>query len=237
MKLLRKLGAWHIFVSGPGFPEKPLYHQDLEFGSPSEVQILYGEHGHLKSIVGFNKKGDKSSCEFEYIKAEKKILVTLKKNDLAQLIVSEWYSNKVLYMRCNHPENPNLDTETRVSVVPDQKYIYEYDVEIDIGQKTIQGIINSASLDIPDIVIEFSKEITALQSNLTIAAFEPIFAGILTMEAYKNSYFIPLNSNFPSDDDLSNLLAIVGDVKGIFITALFYMANRYVLSLEEEEES
>ncbi len=182
------LAPWHSYVAGPGFPENPLYHRDDKFGEVEHVNVNYDEDYKLKSIIAESKTGDNASVEFELIEELniKKMLCHLKKNSTTELTITEWFENDEVYLTFRRPNCEEYDVDINVALKYEK--IYEYDVKIQFNNRLFNGIIKAKSLDVPQVVLDFSKEISEMQSNITIAAADPAIIGIITMVAYKMFY-------------------------------------------------
>ena len=186
-EVVRKYAPWNIFTGGPGFPEKPLYHPDEEFGTPEHVELNYDEGNHIKSVIATNQNGDTASVEFELDDSDpqcKKMLCFLKKNSSVELTITEWFENNTIHLNTHHTQH---DIDISLTKVVDEISKYEAEIVID-GAVTHTGIIDTTKLEVPQIVIDYAETITAMDSDITIAALDPTINGILTMEAYKEDF-------------------------------------------------
>ncbi len=60
-----------------------------------------------------------------------------------------------------------------------------FDTTISFNGKTLNDIIKYGELDVPELIMNFAEEISAAQTNLSVAAFNERMVGILTIETYK----------------------------------------------------
>ena len=187
-QMVSNLAPWHSYVGGPDFPEKPLYSRNIEFKDVSNVAVNYDSKNKLQSIIAESIQGDNASVEFELVEepSPQKMVCTLKKNATTELIISEWFENDKMYLTFRRPNCTEYDID--ITVLPVNGEVYKFDVEIKFNNKLFKETIIAKSLDVPKIALDFSKEISSMQSILTISAADPRIIGVITMEAYKMFY-------------------------------------------------
>ena len=169
-EMVSNLAPWHSYIGGPNFPEKPLYSRDEEFSDVSNVAINYDSKNKLKSIIAESTKGDNASVEFELIEesTQKKMLCHLNKNGTTELIITEWFKDNKVYLTFRKPNCAEYDVD--INVIPINGKVYEFEVEIKFNNKLFKDKIKAKSLEVPQIALDFAKEISSIQSNLTVAA-------------------------------------------------------------------
>lgn len=187
-EMVNNIAPWHSFIGGPYFPEKPLYSRDKSFCDVNNVAINYDDKNKLQSIIAHSSLGDNASVEFELIEelTQKIMLCHFKKNSKTELTLAEWFDGQKLYLTFRKPNYAEFDVD--IIVIPVNGKIYEFDIEVKFNNKLFKENIKAKALDVPHIALDFAKEISSLQSDLTVAALDSKFIGIITMEAYKMFY-------------------------------------------------
>ncbi len=223
-EMVSNLAPWHSYIGGPDFPKKPLYSRDIKFSDVNNVAINYDSKNKLKSIIAQSTKGDNASVEFELIEesTQKKMLCHLKKNGTTELIITEWFEDNKVYITFRKPNCSEYDVD--IKVIPINGEVYEFDVEIKFNNKLFKDKIKAKSLDVPQIALDFAKEISSIQSNLTVAAADPKIIGIITMEAYKMFYQ-------ENRDIVGHIINLVGSIIGHLLTVCWGGIVIHIISL------
>lgn len=229
--LVKWMAPWQCYIGGPGFPEKPLYKTNQEFVSPKKVELNYTNDNQLKSIIVFNDNNDSASIEFELEKSDSediKVKGILKKNDIVELIITEYFDNNVIYLTLEHPQKKDYDIEISVKQVNGEKNKYE--MKILFYEKTLEGIIDTEQFEVPKIAVDFAEEISKMQSDLTIAALNPAINEILTLEAYKKNHPPVIMMDLPG---ILNIMAVTAaDLINIWLSIPVYIVSE-ILAAEE----
>ncbi|MBW6515033.1 MAG: hypothetical protein K0B81_00265 [Candidatus Cloacimonetes bacterium] len=219
--LVRRVSPWHMFVGGPSFPEKPLYNPDEKFDSLTKTEVKYNDGGHIKSISGVNKDGEEAFIEFKVDDSNSefiKVSAILKKNDLIQLEITEWLIDDTLNLTFRTPQNTDYDIDFYFKQLDNNQG--KYDIKIVVNGKTLQGI-DTGTTKIPEIALEFAEEISAMDSDLTIAALNTVFSGILVMHAYSEDILYHTRDIF----NLNVKAATYSDIKGPVVTIVVFIIS------------
>lgn len=228
--LSHPLTPWQAFMGGPGLPEKPLYSPDSQFGVPDNVVIDYDSNDILKNVVA--KVGmAEASASFDFIvdNGIKKLVCMLQKNSVTELTITEWFDGSKGFLEVRRPNYSSYNIDINVAAVNGETA--EFDTEILFNNIVYSETVKAGDIEIPSIVKDFAKAISAMQSNLTIAAFDTKLIGVLLMESYKKTTELQYRNII--HHVINTLIAMIaGAFGGFWVAVLVHTISMLIIAEE-----
>jgi len=184
---VKRVAPWSRFIGAPDFPTYWLYNEDTGFGRSEKVEVHYDSENNVEKVVGKNAALQEASIEFSWDGTAKKSIAVLKKGVTTELTIEEWFSEGEtvkLYIDTRYADNSDYDVQIRITK-PSSQVIDSFDVEVDINNKNLSGIIDLSSESVPQIAVDVINELNNMNSPATVAALEGNIIAALAVEAWE----------------------------------------------------